>query len=291
MHWLSKSWVRIEGAGRFVAIAALGFFVWVTMPGSLAAQEVALESCFGLPTMQVSLGGQSYRFLVDTAASSSLLDIKSFPYGEPREESISSWDATSTVLGRKVSPGDLVIAGHRLANLRLAAVDLSRMRQTCGKKIDGILGADLLERLGLEIDIKNRVARFAHGANTTDEAEISEFKLYFAACGRAFDRADKAALADCMDPGMVLFTFSREYHGRDAVMGYFENAYFERQDRPRLVLVARGHHIMGDVLWLEYDLRITRDGNVTSGRGTALFRKVSGKWLMLNMNHSEVPSP
>jgi len=53
-----------------------------------------------------------------------------------------------------------------------------------------------------------------------------------------------------------------------------------------LTLTPRAHHLTGNVIWLEYELRIVLPQQVIHARGTALFRNAGGAWLLLHMNHS-----
>jgi hypothetical protein len=45
-----------------------------------------------------------------------------------------------------------------LRGLKLPAIDLSAIGKACGGQIDGILGVDLLDQMGMTIDLKRRVA-------------------------------------------------------------------------------------------------------------------------------------
>jgi ketosteroid isomerase-like protein len=250
-----------------------------------AAQEIPLQNCGGLLTIPVSTGDRSLLFLVDTAANSTFLNVKSFPYGVSKPASIANWHGTDSVIGREVSLDELVIGSQHLKNLRLAAIDLSSMQQACGKRIDGVLGANLLEKLGVTIDLKNRVARFAAAARD-EQTQFNELDRQLEACGQAFSRSDEQVFAACLDPDIVLYTFAGAYHGREEVLKYFANSYFHRDPPAALTLTPRAHHLTGNVIWLEYELRIVLPQQVIHARGTALFRNAGGSWLLLHMNHS-----
>ena len=252
-----------------------------------AAQEIRLQNCGGLLTIPVSTGDRMLTFLVDTAANSTFLNVKSFPNGVAKSAAIANWKGTDSVIGREVSLSELVIGNQHVKNLKLSAIDLSSMQQACGKRIDGVLGANLLEQLGMTIDLKNRVARFSATA-TNEQAQFDELDRQLATCGQAFSRSDQQAFAACLDPEMVLYTFAGTYHGRDEVMKYFASSYFHRDPGAILNLTPRAHHLAGDMIWLEYELRIALPQQVIHARGTALFRNVNGAWLLLHMNHSVV---
>ena len=98
-------------------------------------------------------------FLVDTAATS-ILNSKSFKSGDPNNIAVTSWRGTVETRASAVTVPELVIGQHHLKDLRLPAVDLSPIGNTCGKRIDGILGVDLLSRLGATVDLKEHIAHF-----------------------------------------------------------------------------------------------------------------------------------
>jgi predicted aspartyl protease len=276
---------------RRVALAAFFLLLAITLLHSrpAAAQEIPLQNCGGLLTIPVSTGDRMLTFLVDTAANSTFLNVKSFPNGIAKQEAIANWKGTDSVMGHEVSLDELVIGNQHVKNLKLSAIDLSSMQQACGKRIDGVLGANLLEKLGVTIDLKNRIARFSAPAPASNEqAQFDELDRQLAACSQAFNRSDNRLFAACLDPEIVLYSFAGTYHGRNEVMNYFANSYFHRDPAADLTLTPRAHHLAGNMIWLEYELRIALPQQVVHARGTALFRNVNGTWLLLHMNHSVV---
>lgn len=267
---------------------ALVLSLIVVLARSAGAEDVPLERCDRLVVVRATAGSKSLLLLVDTAATS-MLNVKSFAHdGDPSHIVIASWNETIETSARQVTIADLVIGEHHLKKLKLPAVDLSALGLACGRKLDGILGTDLLEALNATVDFKNRVARLTVERQDA-QGEMVEFRHQFEGCGRAFDDGDEKAFADCLDPQFVLFTMSGDYYGRDAAMDYFRKSYFQQVPLPHLNLLTRAYHPMGDAMWLEYDLSITKQGQVVEARGTLLFRKTGGKWRFLNMNHSLPP--
>lgn len=254
---------------------------------SLSAEEVHLDSCDGLPVVEVTAAGAKLRFLVDTAATS-MLNSKSFAHGDSRTLSVTSWSGTVETRSHEVTLPELVIGDHRLQNLRLPAVDLSPIGQACGKRIDGILGVDLLSRLGATVDLKHHTAQFV-ADRKTPEALLTELHQQLTGCEAAFNRADEPALADCLDPQIVTFTVAGDFYGRDATLLYYREAYFHQDPPAQLSMVPRAHHLIGDAVWVEYDLKIVLRQQVINARGTALCRKSDGKWRIVHMNHSSPP--
>jgi ketosteroid isomerase-like protein len=274
---------------RWFCFCLRSFFLLLLLASvSLAgAEQVHLDSCDGLPVVEVRVAGAKLRFLVDTAATS-MLNIKSFAHGDSRKLSVTSWSGTVETKSRQVTLPELVIGEHRLQDLRLPAVDLSAIGQACGKRIDGILGVDLLSRLGATVDLKNHTAQFVPDTRTT-EAVVAELHQQLARCEAAFNRADEPALAECLDPQIVTFTVAGDFYGRDATMVYYRKAYFQQDPPAQLSMVQRAHHLIGDAIWVEYDLKIVLRQRVINARGTALCRKNEGKWRIVHMNHSSPP--
>jgi len=123
------------------------------IPG--AAQEIPLQTLRQAAVIEVEVASQSMLFLVDTAATS-FLDLKSFCRREERDIEITSWTGTLATSAKGVTLKEMVIGNTKFVRLKLPAVDLSAIGKACGRKIDGILGVDLLARLGATINLKSR---------------------------------------------------------------------------------------------------------------------------------------
>jgi len=247
------------------------------------AEEIPLESCDGLPVVAATLGGMKFLLLVDTAATS-MLNSKSFPHGEARSFSITSWNETTKADAQEVLIADLAIGQHHFRNLRLPAIDLSAIGRACGRRLDGILGIDLLSKLGATVDLKQNASRLRFEDEST-ESRVRELQEQLVACQEAFNRADETAFSECLDPNIVLFAMGGDFYGRDAAMAYYRERYF-RHPPVRLSIVPRAHHPLGDAMWVEYDLRSVAADQVVVARGTALCQENNGRWRILHMNHS-----
>jgi hypothetical protein len=250
-----------------------------------AAQEVPLDSCRQLPIVKVSVTQRQYQFLLDTGAATTLLNWKSFSSPDAAEITMDSWNGTVAASAREVVLRDLTVGEHQLANLRLLAVDLTPLERSCQRRVDGVLGADLIARLGLTIDLKNHVA-ILDGNARTPEARFNQLEQHQAACVEAFNRSDDKAFEQCLDPDMVLLTSKGDYHGRKAVMKHFKDDYFGQNPPVLVSLTPRSHHAIGPVIWIEYDMAVTVGAQVMKARGTALYQKSGDRWLMSNMNYS-----
>lgn len=250
-------------------------------------EDIPLESCDRLPVVQVRISGMKFLFLVDTAAVSTL-NLKSFAHGDATRAAVSSWSGTVETNAQDVVVADLALGQHHLKNVRLLAVDLSAIGRACGRRIDGILGIDLLSRLGATVDLKSPAPRLLLDSETA-QARVAELERQLTACQDAFNRADEAAFADCLDEQIVLFAVGGDFYGRAAAMEYYRGRYFRHNPPARLALTPRAHHLIGEAVWVEYDLRITLGDQVILARGTALCQKQDGRWRIVHMNHSNPP--
>src|SRR5260370_21652082 len=145
------------------------------------AEDVPLEKCDRLVVVRAAAGSKSLLLLVDTGATS-MLNLKSFVHdGDARHIRITSWNETIETSAREVMIADLVIGEHHLKKLKLPAVDLSALGLACGRRLDGILGTDLLEALNATVDFENRVARLAVEREDS-QTEMTDFRHQFEGC-------------------------------------------------------------------------------------------------------------
>lgn len=269
-------------------MARVFVFLLVIVSGActMQAQEIPFESCRQLPIVKARVGDHDFHFLVDTGAAVTLLNLKSFSSADTTEIIMDSWNGKEAASGRKVVLRDFTIGEHQLNYLTLVAVDLTPIERSCQQRIDGVLGADLIAKLGLTIDLKNRVGILDAEARTP-ESRFNQLAAQQAACEDAFNHSDEKTLEACLDPNIVLLTSHGDFHGRKAVMKHFRDAYFG-QDPPVLVsLTPRTRQIIGTVIWMEYEMTVTMRGQTMKSRGTALYQKAGERWLMSNMNFSE----
>ena len=125
---------------------------------AMHAEEIPLSTCDILPVVEGRVAGMKFLLLVDTGATS-MLNLKSFPHGDARKVSVTSWNGTERANAQEVMIADLAVGEHHFRNLRLPAIDLSAIGRACGRQIDGILGIDLLARLGAIVDLTQNAAR------------------------------------------------------------------------------------------------------------------------------------
>jgi len=148
------------------------------------SDEIPIEKCDVLPMVRVKIGGREMRFLLDTGATT-ILNLRSFTSGGAKEIEVSSWSGTAATSAREVRLPELALGSHRLKDLRLPAIDLSPIGKACGGRVDGILGVDLLDKIGVTIDLKRQVASM--GPLETDAwAMYGQMEAHMHHCVEAF---------------------------------------------------------------------------------------------------------
>lgn len=276
--------MRIRRFYRLLAPLWLLFLLGST-PFPAAAQEIPLKHCDKLPVIDVTVGERSLLFLVDTAATS-ILNLQSFTEGKTRDIEVSSWAGTLATSAREVALKEVMIGSTKLTGLKLPAVDLSAIGKACGRKIDGILGVDLLGRLGATIDLKKQTVHVTTLNEERASALASEMHTEMHHCLEAFNESDERAFGDCLDPKIVLFSMETELYGRDQVLGYFRERYFRQRPAVRLEIHESAFHPIGEAVWYEYEFTIDSVHGLLRGRGMAMCKKSEGRWRMASMHHS-----
>jgi len=252
--------------------------------------EIPLQRCDRLPMVILRADNADKRFLVDTAATS-LLNEKSFPRGHNRAVRIQSWNETTALNAQEVLIGELSLGNHTLQGVRLPAIDLSAIAKACSGTVDGILGVDLLEQLGVTIDLKRSVARLGVAPPSSSEAFlIADMGKAMHSCSEAFNNKDADKLASCFDPDFVLSSPSGELRGREEATNHFKQKYFGANPYVHLSLTISDQRAIGDVVWSLYDYTIESPSVHTAGRGMMLCRRSENRWHILSMHESPIES-
>ncbi len=261
-------------------------------PGSVRAQshdkdEIPIERCDRLPVVTMKVAGENRRFLLDTAATT-ILNLKSFTLGQSKQVNIYSWRGAAATNAREVFLPQVELGTHQLRDLRLPAIDLSAIGKACGGQIDGILGVDLLDPMGITIDFKRRVAVFAPASEPKGSADVlAQLEADLGPCNIAFNQGDAKATEECFDPEIVFYTQHGEYRGREEVMRYLSERYFKGATKPHYQANPRDVHSFGDTLWYSYDFWIDSSEEHLTGHGTTMCRKdAAGHWRILNVHNS-----
>ena len=255
---------------------------WAQAPP--AVSEIPIERCDRLPIVKLRIDGADMRFLLDTAATS-MLNLKTFSSGRSKEIQVTSWSGTAATSAREVFLPEILFGDHQLRDLRLPAMDLSPIGNACGGKIDGILGVDLLDKMGVTIDLKRRVASVSPPPGNAGAA-YGQMEAAMHHCTSAFESGNTAELEDCFDPEIVLFALQREYRGRKQVMDYLQGRFLQYAAKLTYKMKLDDVKLFGDALWYTYDYEIVSPKEHLIGRGMSMCRKDGGRWRILNMHNS-----
>jgi ketosteroid isomerase-like protein len=264
-------------------------FAGMAAAGAAHGQEIPLGRCDTLPVIQVEAAGRQAWFLVDTAATS-MLNLESFAQGESTDIRVTSWRGTLATSAREVTIPELVVGRTRILDLKLPAINLSEIGKACGGKIDGILGVDLLRKVGATVDLKRSVV---HVNTVEDERETelaSEVQADIERCTKAFNDSNEDKFADCLDPKIALYAANEELHGRERVVDYFRDHFFHHEPRARLEIHESDFHQIDDAVWYEYEFTIESEGGRSHGQGMAMSRKPDGRWRIASVYQSAVQS-
>jgi Domain of unknown function (DUF4440)/Aspartyl protease len=246
--------------------------------------EIPIERCDVLPIVKVRIDGTDMRFLLDTAATT-MLNLRSFSSGRSKEIRVSSWSGTAATSAREVFLPELAFGEHHLHDLKLPAIDLSPIGNACGGKIDGILGVDLLDKMGVTIDLKRRVAAPASPPPDA-RAMYNQMEAAMHHCTMAFNAGNYAELEDCFDPEIILYSPQGEFRGRSQVMKYLEDRYLRYAPNLSYEMCMREVRLFGDALWYSYDYTINSPKEHVVGHGISMCRKDGGHWRILNLHNS-----
>ena len=253
------------------------------------SEEIPIERCDRLPMVKVRVGRAEMRFLVDTGATS-MLNLKSFSGGGMKEIEVTSWSGTAATSAREVSIAEFSLGNHRLLNLKLPAIDLSPIGNTCGGPVDGILGVDLLDKMAVTIDLKRQIASL--GVDVADpKVMYADMEGSMHSCMNAFEQGKAAEFEECLDPEIVFYTPHGEFIGREQVLGYLRECYFRYA--PNLRYRTKLHEVQafGNALWYSYEYWIDTPKEHLNGHGFAMCRRSGTRWRMLNLHNSLVDLP
>jgi ketosteroid isomerase-like protein len=255
------------------------------VPRLARAQELPLERCDVLPMIEVQVAGLHKWFLVDTAATS-MLNLESFAEGQAHDIHVTSWSGTLATSAKEVTLPDLTVGRTKLLEVKLPAIDLAAIGKACGRKIDGILGVDLLGKLGASINLKEQTIHVATADELHGAEMVTAMQHEMHRCVDAFNDSDEQKFGDCLDPKIVLFSTDTELYGRQQVVGYFRERYFHQQPAAKLEIIERAFHPIGEAVWYEYEFTIDSARGRLHGRGMAMCKKSDGHWRMASMHHS-----
>ena len=149
--------------------------VWALAFNSMAANptsRIPVEFLEGLIWVKVhdSIRCQSLQFLLDSGASHSVLDHRTaIGLGLPMGSAVAVRGVGSTATGYAPIPwqarlGDVALTNHFLV------LDLSSLSKTCGRQVDGLIGADFFRNRIVEIDYGSRELRLLDESPPHDDS-------------------------------------------------------------------------------------------------------------------------
>ena len=248
---------------------------------NLPAELVPLVYCDRLPVLIVAVNDKDRRFLVDTAATS-MLNIKSFRGGRSSRLNVSSWSGTEGARARVFKLDELRLGKRRLKKLSLPGIDLTRIEQACGGTIDGILGVDLLERLGVTLDLRRKLAIVPSAPENAALRALREgHQIHSEACLAATISGDVEVLGSCLAEDIVLHGIGGEFRGREAVLTYLKQTYFDSVEPGHVEIRDTLLELMPDVAWYGFQYSAVRDGKPLKARGLGVCRKGPDGWRIV----------
>ena len=250
------------------------------------SDEIPIEKCDLLPVVKVRVGSKAMRFLVDTAATS-MLNLKSFSGGGEKEIRVTSWSGTAATSAREVTIEEFSLGSHHLRKLKLPAIDLSPIGNACGGQVDGILGVDLLDKMAVTIDLKRRIASL--GVDAPDpKVMYAQMEGSMHACMSAFEAGKAVEFGECLDPEVVFYTPYGEFVGRERVLQYLRDRYFQYAPDLHHRMKVHEMQVIGNALWYSYEYTIDTPKEHLNGHGFAMCRRNGSGWRMLNLHNSLV---
>ncbi len=272
-----------------IGVIALGCFLasglaHAQKPASTGADEIPIEKCDVLPVVQVKIDGTAMRFLLDTGATT-VLNLESFASGRSKAIEVTSWSGTAETSAREVRVPEMQLGTHQLHDLRLPAIDLKPLSKACGKRIDGILGVDLLDRMGVTINLQRQVASL--GPEVVDARKLYDLmETGMHHCSTAFEQGDAKSMEACFDPEIVLYTPDGEFSGRSQVMEYLKERYMKYAPELCYRYTLKDVKSFGDVLWYSYEYTLDSPKEHQIGHGMSICRREQGAWRILSMHNS-----
>jgi hypothetical protein len=225
------------------------------------------------------------RFLLDTGATT-ILNLSSFASGRSRDIQVTSWSGTAATSAREVRLPELTLGSHHLRDLKLPAIDLRPIGKACGMKIDGILGVDLLDQMGVTIDLRRQVASIVPEASSDARGMYAQMETSMHQCSDAFEEGNAQVLEECFDPEIVLYTPDGEYRGRKEAVAYLQERYMKYAPNLCYKMKLQDVKGFGDALWYSYEYEIQSPQEHVVGHGMSMCRRANGRWSILNLHNS-----
>ena len=149
-----------------LALVALGAVAQAADSGPVALERVRNGDIGGLLMVEASVGGERGRWLLDTGSSEHLIgEARAERLGLPAGAAITLRTPVGAQRGRRVALPELRLGSARLADVPAVRVDLRPLVGALGVDVDGVLGAPLLARHRLRLDLAGQTLELRDAAD------------------------------------------------------------------------------------------------------------------------------
>jgi predicted aspartyl protease len=138
--------LRPENVMRSVLVLVLILFSASSVDASELTVPIELHSKRGVVLVDGSVAGRAVSFIVDTGATTSLVDSELVGNAFEKRASKFRTDAPGIEVRGKVEQAEIVIEGIGAERRIVAAVDFTEIRRVYGDSVRAILGQDFLRR-------------------------------------------------------------------------------------------------------------------------------------------------
>lgn len=165
-------------------VVLLAAFTLLSLPAACAARggavidEFEMAPCLDMITVPVTCSGEVFEFLLDTGASSCLVDkslahLLGEPVGRAYAQTPTGVEAIELYLPLQASVGELALNPDE----PMACVDLSGFEHATGRDIRGVIGMSFMRRFGLQLDFDDGIVRFIESPLSDDSMLGQELEL------------------------------------------------------------------------------------------------------------------
>jgi hypothetical protein len=143
----------------------------------LKAEEIPFQFREGLLWVQVNVANESFPFLLDTGAETSVIDLATAKtLGLSLNGSVAVKGVHSSMAGYWCDAQHVSVGGVVLPK-RLLALDLQKLSRSCKRRVDGLIGADFFKGRIVQIDFENESIRFLPAVLYTPNQTVLPLQL------------------------------------------------------------------------------------------------------------------
>ena len=241
---------------------------------------VPLKSCDRLLLAPVEVDGHRYDFLVDTGATT-ILNARTFR-GNARDVVINSYRGESSMKGANVHVREFRLGNAKARDLNFKAIDRSAIGESCGGRIDGLLGVDMLGKLDATIDVKNKLAKIG----LPRDAEYMALVARMTDCNNLFNQGQTEHFREQFAPNIVWVGPNFEIRGREAVIQHIQNDFVRKGAKMISYTKPEDFHLEGDTYWMNYVCDVVLPDRTLHYRATMVSRLQGDHWQLQTAHYS-----